>query len=92
MKDLKIDSESLLSVKFFNFVFVFLFYSLAGGILYGYLNGYDKDTCIKAGLLGAYKSLKATSAISDEIEPSLLTYEAVQKWANFNPRSLFDSS
>lgn len=66
--------------------------SLAGGILYGYLNGYDKDTCIKAGLLGAYKSLKATSAISDEIEPSLLTYEAVQKWANFNPRSLFDSS
>jgi len=71
------------------FLLLFFFCSLAGGIIYGILNGYDKDTCVKAGLLGAYKSLLSASAISPDIEPSLFTYEAVHKWAKFNPRSLF---
>lgn len=62
--------------------------SLAGGILFGFLKDYDKDTCMKAGLLGAYQSLLSSSAISQDIKPSLFSYEAIHKWADFNPRSL----
>ena len=73
--------------------FIFIFYfSLAGGIIYGFLNDYDKDSCVKAGLLSAYKSLHSKTTISEEINPSLLSYDSIHGWANYAPKSLFDVS
>merc|ERR1711962_1035573 len=58
--------------------------SFASGVLYGYLQGYDTDTCVKGGLLAAYKSLHTFVAISDEITPELLCPESIHQWADFD--------
>jgi len=62
--------------------------SFAAGVLYGYLNGYDTDTCVKGGLLAAYTSLHTYVAISDHISPQLLTYENIHTWADFDAKVL----
>lgn len=64
------------------------FFSLAAGIIYGVVQDYELDACVKAGLLGAYKSLSSYSAISSEICPDLLSIDSVQQWAPFNPEYL----
>lgn len=62
--------------------------SLAAGIIYGVIQDYGIDVCVKAGLLGAYKSLNSYSAISSDISPALMTEESIQQWASFEPVEL----
>ena len=62
--------------------------SFASGVLFGYLQGYNTDMCIKGGLLAAYKSLHTYVAISDQIDPSLLSPENIQQWADFEAQVL----
>lgn len=57
--------------------------SFASGVIYGYLHGYDTDTCVKGGLLAAYKSLNTYVAISHEISPELMQYDVIHSWAHF---------
>ncbi|XP_057309342.1 uncharacterized protein LOC130647488 [Hydractinia symbiolongicarpus] len=58
--------------------------SFAGAMLYGIMQQYDADVCVKSGLLAAYMSLNTYTAISKEIRPEVFTVENITKWAPYN--------
>ena len=69
-----------LFLKFFVLLALF-FFSLAGGIIYGMLQQYDMETCVKAGLLGAYKSLHSYSTISSDVSKTMLSKQSINQWS-----------
>ena len=52
-------------------------------MIYGILQNYDIDTCVKAGLLTAYMSLQSYTAINEEINENTLQLERIHDWAKF---------
>ena len=69
-------------------VAIFIFCSFMGGMLSGIHMGLSIDLSVKAGLNIAYMSLQSMSAISSELQPSLLQPENIRQWAPWDPTPL----
>ncbi|XP_072041914.1 uncharacterized protein [Amphiura filiformis] len=58
---------------------------LSAGIIHSILQGYDSDTCIKAGMMVAQMTLEDSQPVPACITASTITPETVQKWAPWQP-------
>ncbi|XP_012554630.1 uncharacterized protein LOC100197220 isoform X1 [Hydra vulgaris] len=63
--------------------------SFVAGVVFGILQKYDADTCIRSGLLAANLSLQSYNAISEEVTPEKFSFVNIRNWGNFEPQKIF---